>query len=119
MVFNLILATMVLVSCESEKQYKEADIVGRWEVYQAERDNRPTQTLNGAYFEFMDQNQVYTNILGDGVMNGFNIYNNVIVQQGGEKIRYNIEALNDEKMTLSTKISGADFVLDLVKTSSL
>lgn len=108
-----------LISCSSEKKIVESDIVGRWEVYQAERGGKPTQTVNGAYFEFMPENQLYTNILGEGMMTGYNIYNNVIVQQGGQKVRYAIEALNEEKMTLSAEINGVDFVLDLVKTSTL
>lgn len=117
--FILMTLIATLTSCESEKQYKESQLVGRWEVYQAERGGKPTQTVNGAYFEFSDQNQLYTNITGDGVMNGYQIYNNVIVQQGGEKIRYQIETMNEEKMTLTTNINGVDFALDLIKTSSL
>jgi len=60
-----------------------------------------------------------TNILGDGVMTGYNLYNDEIVQQSGEKVRYKIEDLSDSKMTLSAKIREVDFVLDLIKTSSL
>ena len=52
-------------------------------------------------------------------MAGYQIYNNEIVQQSGEKIRYKIETKTDEKMTLSCTIRNVDFVLDLVKTSSL
>jgi hypothetical protein len=115
----LFFVLLTLVSCEQEKKITEGDIIGRWEVYQGERGGKATQTLNGAYFEFMAENQLYTDILGENIMTGYNIYDNIIVQQGGEKIRYNIEAFDGDKMTLSAQISGADFVLDLVKSSSL
>ncbi|MDX1683718.1 MAG: hypothetical protein R3275_00695 [Saprospiraceae bacterium] len=116
---GIFLILLAFLSCESEKQYEDSDIVGRWEVYKCERGGKPTQTLNGAYFEFTDQNQLFTNFTGEGIMSGYNIYNNVIVQQTGEKIRYKIESMSDDKMTLSTNIRNVDFVVDLVKTSSL
>ena len=110
---------MFFIGCESEKQYTDSDVIGRWEVYKCMRGGSPTQTLDGAYFEFTDNNQLFTNFTGEGLMSGYNIYNNVIVQQTGAKIRYHIEDMTDEKMTLSTTISNVEFVIDLVKTSSL
>ena len=115
----LLFLVLTLSACESEKKIVESDVVGRWEVYDCVRGGKPTQTLNGAYFEFEHGNKLYTNITGDGIMAGYNIYNNEIVQQSGEKIRYNIVAFSDEKMTLSTRINNVDFVLELIKTSSL
>ena len=107
------------MSCTEEKKISNEDIIGRWEVHNCERAGKTTQTLNGAYFEFMPDNKLATNILGDGVMTGYNLYNDEIVQQSGEKVRYKIEDLSDSKMTLSAKIREVDFVLDLIKTSSL
>ena len=106
-------------SCQSEKQITEEDVIGRWEVFNCERGGKPTQTLNGAYFEFTPGNQLFTNITGDGIMAGYQIYNKEIVQQSGEKIRYKIESKTEDKMTLSCNIRNVDFVLDLVKSSSL
>jgi hypothetical protein len=115
----LLFLSLSILACESEKKIVETDVVGRWEVYDCQRAGKPTQTLNGAYFEFEHGNKLYTNITGDGIMAGYNIYNNEIVQQSGEKIRYYIESFSSEKMTLSTRINNVDFVLELVKTSSL
>lgn len=111
--------SLMLSSCASDNQVTEEEVIGRWEVFNCERAGKPTQTLNGAYFEFNEGNQLFTNITGDGIMAGYQIYNNEIVQQSGEKIRYKIETKSDEKMTLSCTIRNVDFVLDLVKTSSL
>lgn len=113
------LLPLVFQSCESETKIQDKDVVGRWEVYKCERGGQPTQTLNGAYFEFTENGQLFTNFTGEGLMSGYNIYNNVIVQQTGEKIRYNIVSMDSEKMTLSTSIRNVEFVVDLVKTSSL
>lgn len=115
----ILLIPLFFVACESEKQYKDSDVIGRWEVYECIRGGNPTQTLNGAYFEFTDNNQLFTNFTGEGLMSGYNIYNNVIVQQTGSKIRYHIVDMTEEKMTLTTTISNVEFVIDLVKTSSL
>lgn len=119
--YALVLLFMIgLTSCGSDQMnVKDSDLIGRWEVYKCERGGKPTQTLDGAYFEFTENNQLFTNFTGEGIMAGYNVYNNEIVQQTGMKIRYKIEAYSEEKMTLSANIRNVDFLIDLVKTSSL
>ncbi len=72
----LIGVTLMTASCASDNQVTEEDVIGRWEVFNCERAGKPTQTLNGAYFEFTEGNQLFTNITGDGIMAGYQIYNN-------------------------------------------
>lgn len=114
-----VLSFWLMTACQSDSKITEADLIGRWEVYNCERAGKPTQTLNGAYFEFNPENQLFTNITGDGIMAGYQVYDNVIVQQTGEKIRYKIVTKSDDKMQLSCNIRNVDFILDLIKTSSL
>ncbi len=109
-----------MLSCASEPKRMDVETIkGRWEVYQAERGGKPTQTVNGAFFEFRDHNKMVTDILGEPVQTAYNLYDREIVQLSGGKIRYKVETVNDSTMTLSATIRKVDFVFDLIKTSTL
>ena len=115
----VVLSICFIWACAPDKKMNQDIIKGRWEVFNAERSGKPTQTVNGAFFEFRDQNKMVTDILGEPVQTAYNFYENEIVQLSGGKIRYKIEAVNDSTMTLSATIRKVDFVFELIKTSTL
>ncbi|MDV7396328.1 hypothetical protein RZS08_33345, partial [Arthrospira platensis SPKY1] len=53
-------------------------MLGRWEVREAIRNGRPTETLTGAYMEFLPDGRMITNISGTQDESAFSLKDNVI-----------------------------------------
>ncbi|MEL6276522.1 MAG: hypothetical protein AAFU03_15600, partial [Bacteroidota bacterium] len=44
-----------LLACTSDDTDQGPSLVGRWEIESAQRNGRPTESLDELYFEFTDQ----------------------------------------------------------------
>ena len=55
----------LLTGCQDEQtSSKEELILGRWEIQQAYRNGRTTESLEELYFEFYKDGKMNTNLLG-------------------------------------------------------
>jgi len=56
--------SLLLASCVNDKSIKKEELTGKWIVIEALRNNKKTNTLEGAFFYF-DQNRFSRNFLSD------------------------------------------------------
>jgi hypothetical protein len=61
---GILLIVLLFLSCKEDVTSNDTSIIGKWEVYDALRNNQPTSTLQNAYFEFVNDSIMKTNILG-------------------------------------------------------
>ncbi|MBK7408825.1 MAG: hypothetical protein IPJ40_12660 [Saprospirales bacterium] len=57
---------MVFAACQNDSKdtnYEEL-ILGRWEIKEAQRNGRPTETLTGAFMEFLPKGRMISNVGG-------------------------------------------------------
>ncbi len=94
----------------------QSDILGRWEIEKATRNNRPTESLDRAFFEFKNTGSMLTNLLGEEQELGYRLTGNTILQEGSQELKYIVESISKDKMTLTLAMSGFNFRFQLVKT---
>ncbi len=88
------------------------DLIGRWNLSEAYRGDKKTQTLSGGYFSFTDTTLV-TNIFGDSLVARYSLIKDEIVQHIPNEIRYRVIMNPDQSLALTTVINGLSFKMIL------
>ena len=106
-----------LTSCKEETSPEFVDIVGKWEVYNALRNNQPTSTLQNAYFEFVNDSVMKTNILGTEMESAYEFgpKDKSIRQYSNPLIEYQIRDFSQDTLKLAAKIREYSFQFFLAK----
>jgi hypothetical protein len=111
------------IACKNDSPkappFDKALLHGRWEIAEAWRNAKPTETLVGTFYEFGNNGKMKTNLTETMMEEEFeyDLKNNVISQASKpEETLYQIEALSDSSLTLSTSIRNIPFRLRFFKT---
>lgn len=104
-------------ACTDDSQLQRDHLNGRWVLVSAARDDRPTETLEGVYFQFSPDDTMQTNLpIGPETPMPFQVSKGTLTQQyPSQTIEYNIRSLNDSSLTLAMEMRGMLFVLNLKK----
>ncbi len=107
---------LMFVACkqDSAKAIEGTDLEGKWEVFEAYRGKKVTETLNGAYFIFKN-NELTVNITGRDVTAPYTLTGTKIEHQTTNKERYEISGFVNDNMMLNTTLSDYDFRFNVKK----
>lgn len=117
----LISAGFLLISCGDEQQTTEIDtskdqLAQRWELTDAERNGKKTETLRDAYFDLQADGNGVINLDGNAQDASWNVENNLLKISGTQSdflsTDYAISNLQDSMMTLSVELRNIDFVMN-------
>jgi hypothetical protein len=87
---------------------------GRWELLDATRNGKPTESLDGAFFEFMSEGKLASNLGGSREEMQYELRGNTILQRGGRmEAEYQIETLADTLLVLDLVLNNTPFKLRL------
>lgn len=114
-IISFLLLTLVWVSCvddspkgtEKPKEINPNLLAGKWVLTGATVNKIPTPRLDSAYFEFISDKEVKTNILGEETTGTYtvSIKDKKMTQNIGRTIDYDIEKLVADSLILSMKIN--------------
>lgn len=110
----MILCISSFYSCKEEKKPESIKIKGEWLVYKAERNNHPTSTFDGAYFNFNDTIMI-TNYQGEEIRSSYYLNQNVLIQSDPENLQYQLESNHSDTVLLSTELHGSKFKFLLIR----
>ena len=104
------------ISCEEEPKEPTFDkdlLIGRWELQDAWRRGKKTETLTGTFYEFKKEGTMVTNLTPS--MNileyEYTFDGKTLMQKGDTEITFDIENLNDSLFTFSMVIQNFPFKL--------
>ena len=119
---RLLLCVLVLTGsvitffgCKEEKVVVVDDLYGLWEVYDAERNGHPTETVKGAQFDIRESGEMTTDITGEEVVGEFTFENGKITHQTETGFVYTVTDVSADSMELQFDIKGLAFKLDLAR----
>lgn len=98
-------------ACRQEQNKKTEELIlGRWEIQEAFRNGRPTESLAELYFEFLPDGKMSTNLTGAPENAHYEIDGNQLRQTESQlPADYIIEELSDTALVLTTQLRGFDF----------
>lgn len=114
----LLTLSLVIQACGPEETSETSpdQILGRWELTNATRNGRPTESLADLYFEFFLDGKMTTNLGGATESASYAIYDNEIRQSDSQfDVIYEIQGLNDSILVLATELRGYSFRFRLNK----
>lgn len=89
---------------------------GRWELVEAKRNNRPTESLTELYFLFQNDGTVETNLSGAVESGAYRLDDQTIEQRNTSMdTDYLIQSLTDSLLVLRTRLSNQNFEFSLRK----
>ncbi len=91
------------------------DLEGHWEVTKATRNGRPTESLDGAFFTFLSDGSVTSNLLGDTMTVSYSLKEDTIYQEFNTPIIYLIQEIEIPVMVVKTTLRSTPFQFYLEK----
>jgi hypothetical protein len=110
------LACLVLwASCKDDAKVNK--FAGRWEVVGGTLNKLSTDQFNGFYLEMSPDGALKSNINTEAndETGTYQLKGNTLVQNTSEKIRFDVEKVEDSLMQLATEMRGMEFVFVLKK----
>lgn len=111
----------LLFSCQEEANddQSKATIIGIWDLEKANRNGKPTETLNNMRMEFVSQDSMFSNLQGSRERQSYYIEDNTIFPSGARmNPEYKIITLNDSLLKLQMVIKDIPFDLEFKRNSS-
>lgn len=112
-------SSVLISACGDDNAVQEADLLGRWEISEASRDGKVTDTMEGMYFVFAEGGQLTTNMTGADETYSFELDGDQIEQREGTiETDYTIESLLENELTLTTTLRGKYFRMVLQQSAN-
>lgn len=109
-----------LVACQQDGKKtanNEELILGRWDIQEANRNGRQTESLAELYYEFYEDGSMRTNLTGASEQCKYELDGNQLYQRESKMdADYLIEELNDSSLVISTELRGSTFKFLLSKS---
>jgi len=107
--------SLLLASCVNDTSIKQDELTGKWIVMEALRNNKKTNTLEGAFFYF-DQHVLTTNFMGGENQAGYQLTKNVLQLTKGMDYTFHLERTPEQGViVMKTKIQKTEFLFKLKK----
>jgi hypothetical protein len=115
-IYGICCIMMIMVwGCNSDTTGGEIyKLEGKWQIFEAMRNNEVTTTLDDGYFSFRDST-METNIMGSPISGKFKLIGNIISHESELPVDYEIESYHGDTLELGTSIRGFDFIFKVVK----
>lgn len=113
----LIFGISSIFACGEDEIQDTDQLLGRWDIQEALRSGRPTESLDNLFFEFFEEGKMRTNITGAAVDGSYEIDGDQLNQRGGPlETNYTIQTLTDSVLVLTAVINKLDFKLQFSRT---
>ena len=113
----LSLVSFSISSCKNEPKINKDDLLGRWEIREAYRNEKKSEDLMGLFFEFFGDGKMLTNISGATTESLYELKKQTLMQRGGDMdADYEITSLNDTSLVLVTTLREYNFRFVLGKS---
>lgn len=114
---TLFFSILFLLGCEGDSLDNKDLLIGRWDIREAKRNGQATESLDQLYFEFFQDGNMKTNILGADEDATYELKEKTIRQRDSQMpIDYTVETISDTSLIMSATINRFNFRFQLGKT---
>ena len=101
---------LYLPMCNRTPVISPDKLAGRWDIKEAFRNDRPTESMEALFFEFKPNGKMITNLIGADIEASYELQDDKILQRKSElEADYVIEGFTDTTLTLSTTLRDYKF----------
>ncbi len=115
----MVLASITFFACKNDNSNTKELIVGRWEVLEASRNGRPTESLADLYFDFSQDGKLMTNVAGIPEEGTYEVKGDKVLQRNTRlEADYIVEEITADNLVLTTELRGYAFRFAMKKDSA-
>jgi len=114
----LFICLFCVIACTEtpQKENTQEYLIGRWDIQEASRNDRPTESLDQLYFEFFEDGSMNSNLTGSTQESKYTLEGMLVKQTGSPMDSdYAIEEISDSTLTMNTNIRGQIFRFRFLK----
>jgi hypothetical protein len=104
--FFILTVFLVIANVGCKNHENACKIDGKWYFHQVNRNYKPTNTLEGGYFEFLPSNKFKSNIFGDLSEYAYKFTGEAIEITTDEKLKFTVIECNTDTLILAGEISA-------------
>ena len=105
----LLFGALLISGCQDDKKKQMLQkLSGKWDLQEALRNNKATESLQNAYYEFRPDGSMTTNITGVEETTPFELDKNILTQRVVPVVAYRIDQLDERNLVLATNIQSFD-----------
>lgn len=94
----------MLLSCKANDNNLENNILGTWDVYASEINNKPNGFMKDAWFSFTKDNKVQSNLFGEDEFKNFVIKGGKLLIDTEDSFEMDISRLSNDTLHLEGKL---------------
>jgi hypothetical protein len=104
-IYYFILILLVTnLGCKNDDKAFQKDIIGMWDVYAAQINNKPSGFMEDAWFKFNADATVESNVFEDGGVKNYEIKSGNLIINTKDKFSLNITMAGKDTMYLDGKL---------------
>lgn len=108
----------LMLACNENNEEAAKMLVGYWQLREAMRNDRRTESLDAMYLEFTEDGKLRTNVSGAPEEGTYTLKRNQILQRNTSvPADYVIETIEDSALVLSTELRGYAFRFTFKKSA--
>lgn len=112
--FFILTLSLFIMACSGVATINEEHLIGKWKLYEAERDGKSTLSLQGVFFDFKN-NEVETNFPIQGLGQTYRYESKKIYITGDDDLIFNVNSLNEDSLVVDLNHLNSTFILKLQK----
>ncbi len=115
----LLFVTVSLFSCAKTNEDTARLLIGRWQLREALRNDRPTESLAEMYMEFTADGKLRTNVAGTPEEGTYELKGEQVLQRNiSMSADYKIESIEDANLVLTTTLRGYAFRFSFTRANA-
>lgn len=99
--FGVVLLSLGMYSCNSgDNVNTKESLIGRWNVYASEINNKQSRNLENAWFHFKEDGQVDSNIFEDKTSHNYEVRGKNLTIHTQEPLKFEILKIKEDSLEL-------------------
>ncbi len=116
LIYTLV-AILLISSCKDNDVELKKSIIGTWDVFSSEMNNKPNGLMKNGWFVFTGDNSIKSNIFEVNISQRYNVEKGRLIIEGKEKFDLKISRLENDTMHLVGKVKVYNMKYFLVRRS--
>ncbi len=100
----IIVVALMIASCKDKDQQYSDSLLGTWDVYASEMNNKPNDFMKEGWFVFNGDNSVHSNLFDGNKKHTYIVDNGRLVIDSDEKLDMKISRLEKDSLHLEGQL---------------
>ncbi len=113
--YTVLMLLLVFTACQDNK-LDTTQLKANWTLVEGFRNDKPSDMLEGIYFNFSENGTVETNFMGVVEQGTYQLAEAELTLETSKKTKFKVISLDGDELVLKANLMGTSFRFELEKT---